>query len=67
MRTVPDDEPIPGQMTLDECIEVAEHGLDGKDAVPGAVSAKPPAGGAHRRPLTVAEAVRRMMQKGNPQ
>jgi hypothetical protein len=48
-------------MTVEECIEVAEHGLDGKTPS-RAPSGKPPTGGAHR-PLTVAEAVKRMLQR----
>jgi hypothetical protein len=47
-------EPLPGQMTVDECIEVAEKGLDGK--------------GDETRmshPLSVAEVVRRRMEQIN--
>jgi hypothetical protein len=44
-----DPDPLPGQMTVEECIEVAEKGLDGK----------PSAREYQGRALTAAEVARR--------
>ena len=53
------NEHVPGQMTVDECIRVAETGLDGK-AVPA------PTETAKSRPLSAAEVVQRQLtKKGN--
>jgi hypothetical protein len=47
------DDPLPGQLTIDECIEIASAGSDGK----------PPA--ATRRRPSVSEVVRSQLIKGD--
>jgi hypothetical protein len=62
---------IPGQMTIDDCIEVARRGLDGKPSIPsspagdrrtGARPVPSRAGRPPKRPMSPAEVVDRMLK-----
>jgi hypothetical protein len=69
-----DNEHVPGQMDIDDCIRVAAHNLDGKGAAPGtgARTAKadsddtrPESAPVGRSAMTPAEVVRAIL-RGQP-